>query len=49
MDQAMYLFHLAPSCSDVLAKSWQVGDPMTPQRCRDIMHQLHVQDKDERG
>ncbi|CAE8588491.1 unnamed protein product, partial [Polarella glacialis] len=32
----------------VLAKNWppmdQVGDPMTPKRCRDIMHSLHVQE-----
>lgn len=32
----------------VTAKNWppldQVGDPMTPKRCRDIMHHLHVQE-----
>lgn len=32
----------------VLAKHWppldQVGDPISPQRCRDIMHQLHEQE-----
>mmetsp|Transcript_100368 Transcript_100368/g.323946 ORF Transcript_100368/g.323946 Transcript_100368/m.323946 type:complete len:325 (-) Transcript_100368:145-1119(-) len=32
----------------VLARSWppldQVGDPMTPKRCRDIMHHLNVQE-----
>ncbi|CAE7932749.1 50S ribosomal protein L19 [Symbiodinium microadriaticum] len=34
--------------SPVVGKQWppmdQVGDPMTPQRCRDIMHQLHQQE-----
>mmetsp|Transcript_23406 Transcript_23406/g.65503 ORF Transcript_23406/g.65503 Transcript_23406/m.65503 type:complete len:325 (-) Transcript_23406:58-1032(-) len=32
----------------VVAKNWppldEVGDPMTPARCRDIMHHLHVQE-----
>lgn len=32
----------------IVAKNWppleQVGDPMTPKRCRDIMHHLHVQE-----
>jgi len=34
----------------VTAKNWppvdQLGDPITPKRCRDIMHQLNVQEMD---